>query len=229
MNDGQMSRRRLLRVALVRLVAVFFILLGMFLLPAGTVAYWEAWVYMAVLFVPVTFVIAYLLKKDPKLLERRMRIRETEARQKLVIKLALICYLFIFLLPGFDRRFGWSDVPVVAVVVADVLVLLGYGLFIIVLRANSYASRVIEVEKRQQVVTTGPYALIRHPMYAAIIVMYVFTPVALGSWWAMLPALLFFAVLIARIRNEERILLRELEGYSEFIERTRYRLIPGVW
>jgi len=229
MSSGQPSRSRLAITALVRLVAAFVILLGFFLLSAGTVAYWEAWAYMTVLFVPMTLVLVYLFWKDPGLLERRMRTREREAEQGLVVKLGSLCYLLIFLLPGFDRRFGWSEVPVVAVVVADILFLLGYGLFVLVLRENSYASRVVEVEEGQRVITTGPYAIVRHPMYVAVIVIFVATPVALGSWWAVLPALPLIALLVARIRNEEKVLLRELEGYSEYSQVTKYRLIPGAW
>ena len=229
MSSGQPSRSRLAITALVRLVAAFVILLGFFLLSAGTVAYWEAWAYMTVLFVPMTLVLVYLFWKDPGLLERRMRTREREAEQGLVVKLGSLCYLLIFLLPGFDRRFGWSEVPVVAVVVADILFLLGYGLFVLVLRENSYASRVVEVEEGQRVIATGPYAIVRHPMYVAVIVIFVATPVALGSWWAVLPALPLIALLVARIRNEEKVLLRELEGYSEYSQVTKYRLIPGAW
>lgn len=229
MNDGKMTKRQLMVMALVRVTAAFFILLGILLLPAGTAAFWQVWVYVGILFGAMTLVFIYLLNKDPELLERRMRTREKEAEQRLIIKLGSLCYLLVFLIPGFDRRFGWSDVPVAAVVVADILVLLGYGLFVRVLRVNSYASRVVEVEKGQQVITTGPYAIVRHPMYVAIIVMFVSTPVALGSWWAMLPALLLIIVLIARIRNEEEVLSRELAGYSEYAQRTRFRLIPDVW
>ena len=212
-----------------RLVAGFIILLAMLLLPAGTVAYWEAWAYMAVLFVPVTLVFVYLLTNDPELLERRMRVKEKDAEQSFLVKLGCVCYVLAFLVPGFDRRFGWSHVPVAAVVVADVVVLLAYGLFILVLRENRYASRVVEVEQGQRVVTTGPYAIVRHPMYLAVLVMFLSAPVALGSWLAAIPALALVAVLVARIRNEEQLLAMELEGYQEYAQATRYRLIPGVW
>jgi protein-S-isoprenylcysteine O-methyltransferase Ste14 len=214
---------------LARLVAGFVILLTMLFLPAGTIAYWEAWTYVTILFLMMTLVVAYLLTNDPELLERRMRTKETDTGQALVVKLASVCYVLTFTLPGFDRRFGWSSVPVGAVVGADVIVLLGYGLFILVLKENSFASRVVEVEQGQRVVTTGPYAIVRHPLYLAVLAMLLFTPVALGSWWAVIPSLPLVAVMVARIRNEEQLLAKELDGYRAYTQTTRYCLLPGIW
>jgi protein-S-isoprenylcysteine O-methyltransferase Ste14 len=210
-------------------VAGFIFLLAVLLLPAGTLAYWEAWVYMAVLFVPMTLALVFLLKTDPEMLERRMRTKEKSPEQSFIVKLGSVCCGVAFLLPGFDRRFEWSHVSVAAVVTAEGLVLLGYGLCLLVLRENRYASRVVEVEQGQRVVTTGPYAIVRHPMYLGVLVMFLFTPVALGSWWAVISALPLLAVLVARIRNEEHLLAEELKGYREYTQITRYRLIPGVW
>lgn len=228
-SGNRLSRRQLATKALVRFAAGFIFLLGMLLLPAGTVAYWEAWTYIAVLFVPMALLLIYLLRNDPELLERRLKLKEKEPEQSRIVKLGLVCYVLAFLLPGFDRRFGWSHVPVVAVVVANVFVLLGYGLFILALRENRYASRVVEVVPGQHVVTTGPYALVRHPMYLGGLVIFLFTPVALGSWWALLPALPMAGILVARIRNEEQLLAKELAGYQAYAQTTRYRLFPGVW
>ena len=228
-TSSQLSRRQLAAKALARLVTGFIILSFLLLVPAGTVAYWEAWVYMAILFGPVTIVLIYLVVNDPELLERRMRSREKIAEQALLVKLGAVCYVLAFLVPGVDRRFGLSDVPVTAVVLADVLVLLGYGLYILVIRENRYASRIIEVEQGQRIITSGPYAIVRHPMYLAVLDMLLFTPVALGSWWAMITVLPMIAILVARIRNEEQLLMKELEGYRDYMQITRYRLIPGVW
>ncbi|PKN68668.1 MAG: S-isoprenylcysteine methyltransferase [Deltaproteobacteria bacterium HGW-Deltaproteobacteria-12] len=229
MTSHQLSRSQLAARALIRLLLGFAILLAMLLLSAGTMAYWEAWTYMVVLFVPMILALVYLLVNDPELLERRMRTREKDEKQNLIIKTGAIFYLLTFLVPGFDRRFGLSHVPDATVILADVFVLLGYLLFILVLRENSYASRVVEVERGQRVVTTGPYSIVRHPMYLAALVMYLFTPVALGSWWALIAALPLVAVMVVRIRNEEQHLMNELEGYQEYTQITKYRLIPGVW
>jgi protein-S-isoprenylcysteine O-methyltransferase Ste14 len=229
MNANQPVRRDLVMKALGRLLAALAVLAAVLFLPAGTLSYWQAWVYLAIIFIPVLIVLAYLIKNDPILLERRLRMRETEAQQKLIIKLSYIWFLIAFLLPGLDKRFGWSSVPIVVVLVADVLVLSGYGLFVLVLRENRYASRIIEVERQQEVITTGPYALVRHPMYLGVSLMYVLSPLALGSYWGMPPAALLIVLLVARIRNEESVLLSDLKGYREYTEKTRYRLLPGVW
>jgi protein-S-isoprenylcysteine O-methyltransferase Ste14 len=172
---------------------------------------------------------AYLMVRDPELLERRLRTGEKDPAQRRVVALAGVLLLTMVLIPGFDRRFAWSFVPVYVVVIAHVLVLVGYGLFLRVLRENRSASRTVGVEVGQRVVASGPYAVVRHPMYAAITVMSLATPLALGSWWAGIPALLLVAVLAERIRHEERLLANELAGYREYMRTTSYRLIPGVW
>ena len=229
MSQSHLSRGALLWMVAVRIIGAVLALFALFFLPAGTFAYWEAWVYLAVILIPVFFVLVYLLKNDPELLERRMRTREREPEQQRIIALSAPILLLAFLIPGFDHRFGWSNVPVWGVLAADFIVLLGYGLFFLVLRENRYASRVIEVEQEQQVIRSGPYARVRHPMYLGILVFYLASPLALGSYWAMLPALLNIPILVARIRNEESVLVRDLKGYQDYMQQTRYRLIPGIW
>ena len=229
MSSTQISQAELIKLVIVRFLVVLLALSAMLFLPAGTWAYWEAWVYLAILFIPMFFVLIYLLKNEPELLVRRMRLREKEAQQKLIIKLSYIPFLLAYLLPGFDKRFGWSNVPVWVIVAADILVLLGYGLIVLVFRENRYASRIVEVEQGQAVISSGPYAVIRHPMYLGAILLYVLSPLALGSYWAMIPSILIIPVIVARIWNEESVLVRDLKGYQEYMQKTRYRLIPGLW
>lgn len=201
----------------------------MLFLPAGTWAYWPGWLYCGVLFIPMLFVLAYFLVRDPALLERRMRFKEKEQAQRRALGFGNVAMIVGFLVPGFDYRFGWSTLPAALILAAAGVVLLGYLLFFFVLRANSYASRVVEIEAGQQLITTGPYAWVRHPMYSAVLVMFMFTPLALGSYWALLPFSGLIPTLVLRIRNEEQVLRDGLEGYAEYCERVRFRLVPGVW
>ncbi len=209
------------------MVPIFMAL--MLFLPAGTLNYWQAWIYCGVLFIPVFFVVSYFLKKDPELLERRMRMREKEEKQKTIQIIGIIIFFIGFLIPGLDYRYHWSNVPVYLVIAADVIVLSGYIFAFLVLRENSYASRIIEVEKGQKVITTGPYAIVRHPMYLGVLVMYIFTPLALGSYWALPFFLPLLPLLINRLLNEEEMLLKELPGYKEYCKKTRYHLVPFIW
>jgi protein-S-isoprenylcysteine O-methyltransferase Ste14 len=214
---------------LIRVVLIVPVLAAVFFIPAGTLAYWEAWVYLAVLLIPFALVIGYFLRNNPEFLERRMQMRERESAQRRIIGLSFFWFALTFILPGLDHRFGWSAVPVPVVIAADLLVLLGYGLIFLVFRENQYAARVVQVEQSQQVITTGPYAFVRHPMYLGTLAMYLASPLALGSYWALIPALLIIPILVARIGNEEKVLERELRGYEEYERQTRYRLMPRIW
>lgn len=224
-----LSQSELRRIVYTRLAFVVPVLGLVFFLPAGTLRYWEAWVYMAVLVIPMFFAMNYFLKYEPEFLERRMRLKEKETQQRTIIKLSWVYFALAFILPGLDQRFGWSEVPVWTVLLADLVVLLGYGVILRVFRENRYASRVVEVERGQQVISSGPYGVVRHPMYVGTLLMYLASPVALGSWWALLPALLIVPILYMRIVNEEKVLAEGLPGYAEYMQKTRYRLIPGVW
>jgi protein-S-isoprenylcysteine O-methyltransferase Ste14 len=214
---------------IIRLVLGIVIIGAMLFWPASTFNYWQAWAWLAALFLPMIVSLIYLVKRDPALLERRSRLNETRTPQKWIIASSSIYFIIIFILPGFDKRYGWSNVPVWLVLLADIGVLAGYGIYILVLRTNSYASRVIEVEQGQQVITSGPYALVRHPMYLGMILLMISTPLALGSYWAFIPSLALIPILAARAKNEEELLVNELAGYREYVQKTRYRLFPGIW
>ena len=229
-----MEKKNIDTATLKKKIFLFFplgvIAIGLMLfLPAGSLNYWQAWLFMATLFIPAIFVASYFLKHDPELLQRRMKFKEKEARQKTIIKIANLLFFIGILIPGFDYRYGWSDIPAFIVILSDIIVFLGYMLVFRTFKENSYASRVVEVEKNQKVITTGPYSIIRHPMYAGIIPMYIFMPIALGSYWALIFFIPVIVLIILRTLDEEKVLLRDLKGYEEYTKKVRYRLIPGIW
>jgi protein-S-isoprenylcysteine O-methyltransferase Ste14 len=229
MENTQLSQSALIRLVGSRLIIGIPALLIILFLPAGTLAYWEAWMYLGILLIPMSIIMVYFFKKAPEFLARRMKLKEKEAEQKLIVKLSLIPFLLAFILPGIDKRLGWSNVPLPIIVGAELFVLIGYLFVFLVFKENQYASRVIEVEKGQKVIQSGPYRLVRHPMYMGAILMYIASPLALGSYWAIIPAIFIVPIFVARIINEESVLIKELEGYSEYKLNTRYRLIPGIW
>jgi len=201
----------------------------MLFLPAGTLDYWQAWLFIAVLFIPVLLVGAYFLKNDPEFLERRLKLKEKEKQQKRIIAASQLILLVAILIPGLDRRFGWSSVPFELVIFADLVFLLGYYLTFLVFKQNSFAGRTVEIFKGQKLVSTGLYAIVRHPMYFAQLLIYLSIPIALGSYWAF-PLFLSMPVVLAyRLLDEERVLLKGLPGYKAYCKRTPYRLIPYVW
>ena len=210
-------------------IMAFIFLSLVFFLPARTIRYWEAWIYIGIIFSCASGAVLYFLKHDPELLERRIRTKEKVKEQKLIIAVSWVLFLPIFILPGFDKYYNWSDVPLVIEIIADIFVLAGYLLVIRVFKENSYTSRIIEVDSGQKVISTGPYAIVRHPMYAGSLVMYGFTPIALGSWWALIGSVLLFILIIFRILNEEKFLIENLDGYSNYMQKTKFRLIPGIW
>lgn len=228
-ESSKLNRQFFWKTVITRFALSFIVFGLIFFLPAWTIYYWQAWIYILILLVPMIFVVRYLYKYDPQLLERRMRMREKHKTQKLSQILLWPFFLLAFIIPGFDYRFHWSNVPFLIVIISDVLVLLSYLFIALVFKTNSYASRIVEVEKGQQVITTGPYAIIRHPMYLGVLIMYLFSPLALGSYWAVIPALIIVPILVIRIRDEEKELMENLEGYREYANRTRNHLLPGIW
>jgi protein-S-isoprenylcysteine O-methyltransferase Ste14 len=213
-------------------VAGVVVLGALLFIPAGTLDYWQAWVFIAV-FVGSTSVIGvYLALKDPALLERRKQIgpaAEQEPAQRVIISVGILSFLGVMVFSALDHRFGWSPVPPVVSLVGAVLVVLGLFVDLLVFRENTYGASNIRVEEGQQVISTGPYAIVRHPMYAGVLIMVVGTPLALGSWWGLLVVAVTLPVLIWRILDEEALLKRELPGYTDYTRDVRYRLVPHVW
>jgi protein-S-isoprenylcysteine O-methyltransferase Ste14 len=216
------------RVILRFVIAAVFIA-GVLFLPAGGFDYWQAWVLIAIIFIPMFVASFYFLKHDPQLVESRLRTKENVREQKLIIKLAYFVFVTAFILPGFDHRFGWSHVPLWLTILSQAIALAGYLITYWVMKFNSFASRIIEVQSGQTVISTGPYRLVRHPMYLGAVVMFLFMPLALGSYWALLPAAFVIPVIVFRLLNEEKILREQLPGYSEYCLHTRFRLVPYVW
>jgi len=224
-----MDIKKLKKTIFIRFLMTPLVLGAALFFPAGTLRFWEAWVYIAILMILMAGVMAYFLKHDPEVLERRMKAREKEQTQKCVVASVAVMFIAGFALTGLDRRLDLSTVPTALVLAADMMVILGYGIFILVLRVNRFLSRTVEVETEQKIVTTGPYAVVRHPMYVGVLLMYLFTPVALGSFWALIPFALTTIIFPVRILNEEKVLVRDLAGYKEYMGKTRFRLIPGIW
>jgi protein-S-isoprenylcysteine O-methyltransferase Ste14 len=206
-----------------------FVLSMFFFLPAGTFNYWQAWVYIGVLCIPAIFVVLYFLKRDPDLLMRRSKMKEKEKEQKIITSFFSLFFIIIFLLPGFDRRYLWSDVPDWLAITSNIMVFLSYLLIVYVLKANSYAGRTVEIVEGHKVISTGPYSIVRHPMYTGVILMLIFTPFALGSYWMLLSLIPLPFALLFRILNEEKVLKRNLEGYKEYCKKIKWRLIPYIW
>ena len=199
---------------------------------AGTMRYWQAWVYLGIYVAVSIPTMRYLVRKDPALLERRMRggpMFEKECTQRIIMTFTSLGFIALLVLPALDRRFGWSSVPVWTVVLGDVLVAMGYYFILLVYRVNSYSASTIQVVPGQAVISTGPYAIVRHPMYASGS-LYIFgTPLALGSYWGFVAIATMMPFLLWRLLDEERILTRELPGYADYRRRVRHRLVPMVW
>lgn len=221
--------QKLIFRALARFVPGLIIISGILFLSAGSVSYWNAWLFLAVLFVPMSFVIVYLIFRDPELLDKRLNTREKESNQKGVILSTLVTLLAGFVLSGLDYRFGWSQMPAWLVFCSALIFLTGYILFFFVMRQNSFASRVVEIQEKQKVIDTGLYSLVRHPMYFAAVLMFLFMPLVLGSYYSIIPMLFFPFQMIIRIKNEEEVLEEGLDGYAEYKKKVKYKIVPFIW
>ena len=200
--------------------------------PAGTLDYWQAWIFMGVFVSASAAITVYLAISDPRLLERRMRggpAAEKEKRQKIIMLLVMMGFVALLVIPAFDHRFGLSPVPPYVSLIGDALVAIGFLLVVFVLKANTYGASTIQVAEGQTVISSGPYALIRHPMYAGSLPILIGTPLSLGSWWGLSALVVFIPALIWRLLDEESFLRKNLPGYTEYADKVRYRLVPFVW
>jgi protein-S-isoprenylcysteine O-methyltransferase Ste14 len=209
------------------------VLLGAALfVPAWTLNFWQGWVYLSIFAVASALITAYLWKYDRKLLESRVKAgprAEVEKSQKLIQLFASLVFIGTLVLPSLDRRYLWSHVPLVFVIVGGALVTFGFLAVFIVYKENTFTSATIEVAPNQRVISTGPYGVVRHPMYAGALVMLFATPLALGSWWGLVMFIPMTLVIVLRLLDEERFLQKSLPGYTEYCERIRFRLVPHIW
>lgn len=211
-------------------IVLGLVLIGMLLfLPAWTVNYPGAWLFIALLFIPTILLGVILFILSPSLLKKRIDAKEKETAQSTIVKLSGLMFVLGFVVSALDFRFGWSSVPAWLVIVASVAFLIGYLGYAEVLRENAYLSRTIEVQDGQTVISTGLYGIVRHPMYLATLFMFLPIPLILGSFWGLIPLAFYIPLIIARIIGEEKLLMKELAGYDEYRKKAKYRLIPFIW
>jgi protein-S-isoprenylcysteine O-methyltransferase Ste14 len=201
-------------------------------LPNWSLDYWQGWVYWIIFLISVLAITTYFLKKDIKLIKNRLKggpIAEKETSQKIIQSLAGLFFILLFIASSLDHHFKWSNVPIYLVILGYVFVVLGFSIIFLVFKENSYASGIIEVGKEQKVISTGPYGVVRHPMYSGAFLMLLFTPIALGSFVGILFVIPIVLVIIWRLLDEEKFLLKNLPGYDKYYKKIQYRLVPLIW
>lgn len=219
----------LLIQALTKFLAGLLIVALMLFVPAGTLDYWQAWLFIAVLFGPMLVMGVVLMCRNPELLRKRLSAKEREGEQKSVVLMSSLLFVAVFVTAGLNHRFGWWPLPDGVVIAAAITFFLGYVMYAEVMRENVWLSRTVEVQEQQQVIDTGLYGIVRHPMYTATLILFLAIPLILASPCSFLLMLLYIPLVIMRIHNEETILAQSLPGYCDYMNRTAYRLIPWVW
>lgn len=205
-------------------------ILGLFIfLCAGNIRYWNAWLFLITFAICIFSFGTTLYIKDKELLQKRLNSKEKEKEQDVYTFAAGLSFLGVFGVGGLDYRYGWSLVPVTVVFIALIVMLTGFGMFVLTLMQNRFASRTVEIQDKQRVIDTGVYSVVRHPMYTAALTMFFASPVVLGSYYALIPMVVFLIGIIFRIRNEEKVLCKGLDGYAEYMQKVKYRLIPFIW
>ena len=220
---------KLLFEAIVKFACGLLLVGLLIFLPAGTFCYTYGWLFAGLLFVPMLIAGFVMLFKSPEFLKKRLDAKEKQATQKGVLAFSGLMFIAGFIVAGLDFRFGWSYMPDWVVIAASLLFLIAYGLYAEVMRENAYLSRTIKVEEGQKVVDTGLYGIVRHPMYAVTILLFLMIPLILGSWYALIAFAFYPAIIVVRLKDEEKLLTRELSGYAEYKQKVKYRIIPFIW
>lgn len=223
-----MDIKFLLKASFKYLSGVLLVFLVLFI-PAGTLKFWNAWLFMAIIFIPILITGIFLIFKNPELLRKRLNSKEKESEQKSVVLLSGLMFIGGFIVAGLDFRFNWLKVPYTLSIVAVVIFIFSYLLYIEVMRENTYLSRTIEIQETQRVIDTGLYGFVRHPMYLSTLLLFLSIPLILGSLFSFLIFLIYPAIIVKRIINEEEVLERGLKGYNSYKRRVKYRLIPFIW
>ena len=220
---------KLLLEALIKFFCGMLLVGLLIFLPAGTLVYTYGWLFVGLLFVPMLIAGFVMLHKSPEFLKKRLDGKEKQSTQKGVVALSGLMFIVGFVVAGLDFRFGWSNMPAWVVIAASVLFLIAYALYAEVMRENAYLSRTIKVEEGQTVVDTGLYGIVRHPMYAVTILLFLMIPLVLGSWYALIAFAFYPAIIIVRLKDEEALLTKELPGYTAYQQKVKYRIIPFIW
>lgn len=220
---------KLLTEALVKFTCGLVLVGALIFLPAGTLAYPCGWLLMGLLFAPMLAAGFVMLAKSPEFLKKRLDAKEKQKKQKGVVAAAGAMFVVGFVVAGLDFRYGWSQMPGWVVSAASVLFLIAYALYAEVMRENAYLSRTIQVQQGQTVVDTGLYGIVRHPMYAVTVLLFLMIPLILGSWYALIAFAVYPAVMVARIQDEEALLAKELPGYTQYQQKVKYRILPFIW
>ena len=198
-------------------------------IPAGTFEYWNGWLFMGILFIPMFIAGIVLMIKNPELLKKRLNAKESQTEQKQVVLLSGIMFIIGFIVSGLNYRYGWYILPNIVVIIASIFFIIAYVLYAEVLKENTYLSRTIEVQENQKVISTGLYGIVRHPMYTSTMLLFLSMPLILGSIFSFVIFLLYPIIIAKRIKNEEMVLEKDLQGYSEYKEKVKYKMIPFIW
>lgn len=220
---------KLLINALIKYILGLLMVCLLLFIPAGTIFFFNGWLFIGLLFIPIFIFGVYLFFKSPKLLERRLNNKEKENTQKFVILISALLFIGGFVICGLDYRYNWSSVPSYVTIISSIVLLIGYVLYIVVMKQNEFLLRTIDVEEEQKVVDTGLYGVVRHPMYFSVLLIFMSIPLVLGSLYGFYVFLIFPVILVIRIKNEEKVLVLKLKGYSKYKLKVKYKLIPYIW